>query len=76
MSNKKTVLGIIGGSGVYDIDGLTNTRWEKIESPFGEPSDELLFGELDGQKMVFLPRHGRGHKIPHRKLILKRILMS
>ncbi|HIF51944.1 MAG TPA: S-methyl-5'-thioadenosine phosphorylase, partial [Thiotrichaceae bacterium] len=47
MSNK-SVLGIIGGSGVYDIDGLTNTRWEKIESPFGEPSDELLFGELDG----------------------------
>ena len=63
MSNK-SVLGIIGGSGVYDIDGLTNTRWEKIESPFGEPSDELLFGELDGQQMVFLPRHGRGHKIP------------
>ena len=64
MSNKKIVLGIIGGSGVYDIDGLTNTRWEKIESPFGEPSDELLFGELNGQKMVFLPRHGRGHLIP------------
>ena len=63
MSNKKTVLGIIGGSGVYDIDGLTNTRWKKIESSFGEPSDELLFGELDGQQMVFLPRHGRGHRI-------------
>ena len=63
MSNK-LVLGIIGGSGVYDIDGLTNTRWEKIDSPFGEPSDELLFGELNGQKMVFLPRHGRGHRIP------------
>ena len=62
--SKKLVLGIIGGSGVYDIDGLTNTRWEKIDSPFGEPSDELLFGELNGQKMVFLPRHGRGHRIP------------
>jgi 5'-methylthioadenosine phosphorylase len=62
--NKKTILGILGGSGVYDIDGLTNTRWEKIESSFGEPSDELLFGELDGQQMVFLPRHGRGHRIP------------
>ena len=71
MSNKKTVLGIIGGSGVYDIDGLTNTRWEKIESPFGEPSDELLFGELDGQKMVFLPRHGRGHKIPPSEINFK-----
>jgi len=62
--NSKSVLGIIGGSGVYDIDGLTNTRWEKISSPFGESSDELLFGELNGQKMVFLPRHGRGHRIP------------
>ena len=60
----KIVLGIIGGSGVYDIDGLTNTRWQKIESSFGEPSDELLFGELAGQQMVFLPRHGRGHRIP------------
>ena len=59
-----SVLGIIGGSGVYDIDGLVNTRWEKVASPFGEPSDELLFGELNGQQMVFLPRHGRGHKIP------------
>jgi len=70
MSNK-SVLGIIGGSGVYDIDGLTNTRWEKIESPFGEPSDELLFGELDGQKMVFLPRHGRGHRIPPSEINFK-----
>ena len=64
MGNRKTMLGIIGGSGVYDIDGLTNTHWEKIESPFGEPSDELLFGDLNGQEMVFLPRHGRGHRIP------------
>jgi len=60
----KQVLGIIGGSGVYDIDGLAGKRWEKVASPFGEPSDELLCGELDGQPMVFLPRHGRGHKIP------------
>jgi 5'-methylthioadenosine phosphorylase len=58
----KPVIGILGGSGVYDIDGLTNTRWEKIESPFGNPSDELLFGELEGVQLVFLPRHGRGHK--------------
>ncbi|OHC73349.1 MAG: methylthioadenosine phosphorylase [Rhodospirillales bacterium RIFCSPLOWO2_12_FULL_58_28] len=56
------VIGVIGGSGVYEIDGLSNTRWEKVESPFGEPSDELLFGDLDGQPMVFLPRHGRGHR--------------
>jgi 5'-methylthioadenosine phosphorylase len=58
------VLGIIGGSGVYDIDGLTHKRWQKVTSSFGEPSDELLFGELNGQTMVFLPRHGRGHRIP------------
>src|SRR5512135_571284 len=57
-------IGIIGGSGVYDIEGLTNKRWERVESPFGAPSDELLFGELNGVKLAFLPRHGRGHKIP------------
>jgi 5'-methylthioadenosine phosphorylase len=66
------VIGVIGGSGVYDIDGLENTRWEKVSSPFGEPSDELLIGELPtdqgGQKMVFLPRHGRGHRIPPSEL--------
>jgi 5'-methylthioadenosine phosphorylase len=60
----KSVLGIIGGSGVYDIDGLENARWEKVETPFGAPSDELMFGTLDGQELVFLPRHGRGHPIP------------
>ena len=64
MSNLKPILGIIGGSGVYEIDGLKNKQWKKVPSSFGEPSDELLFGELSGQKMVFLPRHGRGHRIP------------
>jgi 5'-methylthioadenosine phosphorylase len=58
------VLGIIGGSGVYAIPGLVSTRWQRVHSPFGEPSDELYFGELDGQPLVFLPRHGRGHRIP------------
>jgi len=62
------VIGVIGGSGVYDIGGLENTRWEKASSSFGAPSDEFLHGELDGQKMVFLPRHGRGHKIPPSEL--------
>jgi len=57
-------IGIIGGSGVYDIEGLENKRWERVESPFGSASDELLFGELNGVKLAFLPRHGRGHKIP------------
>jgi len=64
MSNSKPILGIIGGSGVYEIDGLKNKRWKKVASSFGEPSDEFLFGELNGQSMVFLPRHGRGHRIP------------
>ncbi len=58
------VFGVIGGSGVYDIEGLVNKRWQRVDSPFGEASDELLFGDLDGQPMVFLPRHGRGHRIP------------
>ena len=58
------VLGVIGGSGLYEIEGLSNTRWERMETSFGAPSDDLLFGELDGQQIVFLPRHGRGHKVP------------
>ena len=58
------VIGVIGGSGIYDIRGLSNTRWVRVSSPFGEPSDELLFGDLEGQPLVFLPRHGRGHKLP------------
>ena len=57
-------LGIIGGSGIYDIDGLENPAWIKVDSPFGEPSDEILTGVLSGQAMAFLPRHGRGHTIP------------
>ena len=62
------VIGVIGGSGLYDIPGLQNTRWQAMETPFGAPSDELLFGELDGARVVFLPRHGRGHKIPPSEL--------
>src|SRR6202012_1891494 len=57
-----TILGIIGGSGLYEIDGLTDVEWRRVSSPFGEPSDALCFGKLDGNPVVFLPRHGRGHK--------------
>jgi 5'-methylthioadenosine phosphorylase len=57
----KTVLGIIGGSGVYDIPDLENPHWEPVKSPWGEPSDALLFGRFKGVDLVFLPRHGRGH---------------
>jgi 5'-methylthioadenosine phosphorylase len=62
------LVGIIGGSGVYDIDGLRNAEWRRVLSPWGEPSDELMFGELDGQALVFLPRHGRGHRLPPSQL--------
>ena len=58
------VIGIIGGSGLYEIDGLTSVEWRRVESPFGSPSDEFCFGTLDGQPVVFLPRHGRGHVLP------------
>src|SRR3546814_8211529 len=59
------VIGIIGGSGIYEIEGLGNAEWRSIESPFGAPSDALLCGELDGQRLVFLPRHGRGRSEEH-----------
>ena len=57
----KTVLGIIGGSGVYQIEGLEHPRWQTVRSPWGLPSDQLLTGTYAGVDMVFLPRHGRGH---------------
>jgi 5'-methylthioadenosine phosphorylase len=60
---RQATIGIIGGSGLYEIDGLVNQRWETVASPFGSPSDQLLFGDLDGQGLVFLPRHGRGHPL-------------
>ncbi len=57
----KSVLGIIGGSGFYDLPGLVGVREERVASPFGEPSDALRFGQIGGTEIVFLPRHGRGH---------------
>lgn len=60
----KTVLGIIGGSGLYDLPGLQNKRSEKIETPWGSPSDDLHFGEIDGLEIIFLSRHGAGHRVP------------
>ena len=58
-----TVIGIIGGSGLYEIDGLTDVTWRRVASPFGTPSDEFCFGRLGGRPVVFLPRHGRGHTL-------------
>lgn len=74
------MIAVIGGSGVYDIDGLEDATWQAVESPWGTPSDEILTGTLDGVKMAFLPRHGRGHvhspsTVPYRANIdaLKRL---
>src|SRR5204863_4505747 len=58
------VIGIIGGSGLYRIDGLADVEWRRVESPFGDTSDAFCFGKLGGQSVVFLPRHGRGHLLP------------
>jgi len=62
-------LGVIGGSGLYDIDGLEEARWETIESPFGAPSDQLFRGRFAGIELVFLPRHARGHRIGPSQLV-------
>lgn len=75
-----TMIGVIGGSGLYEIDGLEDATWQKVETPWGAPSDAILTGTLNGVKMAFLPRHGRGHvhspsTVPYRANIdaLKRI---
>ena len=57
-------LGVVGGSGLYAIDGLTEAEWVSVDSPFGAPSDEILRGRLGGVGVAFLPRHGRGHALP------------
>jgi 5'-methylthioadenosine phosphorylase len=57
------ILGIIGGSGLYNIEGLENKEWISIDSPWGSPSDSILFAEINGIKLRFLPRHGRGHNL-------------
>jgi 5'-methylthioadenosine phosphorylase len=57
------IVGIIGGSGLYEIEGFTRQKWVRVRTPFGEPSDQLLTGELAGRPVAFLPRHGRGHRI-------------
>jgi 5'-methylthioadenosine phosphorylase len=56
-------VGIIGGTGLYDLPGFTRQKWVKVKTPFGPPSDDLLTGKLAGREVVFLPRHGRGHRV-------------
>jgi len=77
---RKTKIGIIGGSGLYDIEGLVDATWRDVETPWGMPSDQVLTGTLNNVDMVFLPRHGRGHvfsptTVPYRANIdaLKRL---
>jgi 5'-methylthioadenosine phosphorylase len=77
---KETMIAVIGGSGIYDIDGLEGAEWVSVETPWGAPSDQILTGSLNGVKMAFLPRHGRGHRhspttVPYRANIdaLKRL---
>ena len=65
---KKAEIGIIGGSGLYAMPGLTNVREERIATPFGDPSDAFVLGELEGRNVAFLARHGRGHRIPPSEL--------
>jgi 5'-methylthioadenosine phosphorylase len=76
----QTMIGVIGGSGLYEIDGLEDAEWTSVDSPWGAPSDAILTGRLDGVAMAFLPRHGRGHvhtptTVPYRANIdaLKRL---
>ena len=77
---QRTKIGIIGGSGIYEIEGLQTPQWTRVDSPWGDPSDAILTGTLDGVEMAFLPRHGRGHvhspsTVPYRANIdaLKRL---
>ncbi len=60
---KKAEIGIIGGSGLYAMPGLTNVREERVTTPFGDPSDAFVLGELEGRSVAFLARHGRGHRV-------------
>lgn len=69
-------LGIIGGSGLYALDGLEDARWQCVDTPFGAPSDQLLTGRLAGVPIVFLPRHGRGHNVPPDQLNARANIMA
>ena len=57
------ILGVIGGSGLYEMEGMRNVRQVVVRTPFGAPSDALTVGELEGRTLAFLPRHGRGHRL-------------
>src|SRR4028118_271091 len=66
MTEKAPAIGIIGGSGLYQMEGVEKATEQRVETPFGEPSDALIGGQMHGRQVYFLPRHGRGHRIlPH-----------
>ena len=71
---EKVKIGIVGGSGIYEIDGVQDGKWISVDTPFGAPSDEIFTGSLNGIDVAFLPRHGRGHvhtpsNVPYLSLI-------
>src|SRR5260370_27315293 len=62
-TDARAAIGIMGGSGLYEMNGLTNTREIRVKTPFGDPSDAMVLGTLEGKRVAFLARHGRGHRI-------------
>jgi 5'-methylthioadenosine phosphorylase len=63
VSGSDAAIGVLGGSGLYEMEGLSDVRWRRVRTPFGDPSDELCEGTLEGRRVIFLPRHGRGHRL-------------
>ena len=63
MPDQEATIGVIGGSGLYDMDGMTSVDYIDVDTPFGKPSDSVVVGTLEGVRVAFLPRHGRGHRI-------------
>ena len=75
-----STVGIIGGTGLYDLKGFEDAQWVSVQSPFGTPSDDILIGYFESQRVAFLPRHGRGHRVAPQHLnyranidVLKRV---
>ena len=62
-SARQAAIGVIGGSGLYELEGLTDVTWRKVPTPFGAPSDAYCVGRFAGRRVIFLPRHGRGHRV-------------
>ena len=72
----KNKLAIIGGSGLYDIEGMQNPKWKSISTPWGKPSDQILNFKYKGKEVCFLPRHARGHKISPSNFTMSEIFLA